>query len=362
MASDAEEQLRIVILAPPLSVVGGHSVQAFRLLSALAGLGVHAEVLEFPPEPDTAALRITQKIGGIRTIANIAAVQARLVRRIRSFDIVHIFGAAYWSMLWLPLPSIMVAKLAKRPAILNFHDGRAEEMLERMPWCAPAFRLADCVVAPSQYLVDVFQRHGIHAETVFNSVEPERFRFRERSDLRPVFLHNRGFEELYNVPCMLRAFGLVQEQRPDARLLLPHDGPLRSELEALVRDLGLRDVEFLGEVSAERMRNLYDEADIFWMSPNIDNMPLSVLECYASGLPVISTEAGGVPYTVENERTGLLVPLNDHAAMAQAALRLLDDPDLARRLSRAGREEVTKYQPEATAREWVRVYREVGAR
>ncbi len=361
MAAVGAQALRVLVLAPPMSVVGGHSVQAKRLLDALGKQGVEAELLAFPPEAEGVLLRAAQRVTGVRTIANSLTVLWRLARRVRRFDVVHIFSAAYWAMLWIPVPAILVARLLGRPSILNCHDGRAEGMLERWPWTRRLFTLADRVVAPSGYLVGVFRRCSIAAEAVLNSVDAEKFVYRERTSLRPIFLHNRGFEPLYNVACTLRAFAEVQRKHPTARLLAPHDGPLRGELERLADELGLRNVELLGAVSPERMAELYDEADIYWMSPNIDNMPLSVLECYACGLPLISTRVGGVPYIVDDGRTGLLVPPNDHQAMAAAALGLLEDPARALSLARAGRAELAKYLPETVAADWTRIYRELAA-
>jgi phenylacetate-CoA ligase len=150
-------------------------------------------------------------------------------------------------------------------------------------------RFADALVSPSEYLAGVFRSYGLAAECIPNIIDARRFRYRERGPLRPVFLHNRGFEPLYNVACTLRAFAIVQKHYPQASMTLAHDGPGRGGIEQLARELGLRNVSFAGRVSQQRMVELYDEADIFWMSPNIDCMPLSVLESYAAGLPVIAT-------------------------------------------------------------------------
>jgi glycosyltransferase involved in cell wall biosynthesis len=203
---------------------------------------------------------------------------------------------------------------------------------------------------------------GVRAVPIGNTISPEQFRFRERRRPRPVFLHNRGLEKHYNVACCLRAFSLVQEQYPEANLYVAHDGPDRANLEQLSRELKLKHVFFFGAVSQDRMQELYDMADIYLMSPNSDNMPLSVLECFAAGLPVVSTNAGGIPRIVENNRTGLLVPSNDHRAMAEASLRLLREEGLASRLTGNAREECRHYEPSIIARRWVSLYHELSPR
>jgi glycosyltransferase involved in cell wall biosynthesis len=141
--------------------------------------------------------------------------------------------------------------------------------------------------------------------------------------------------------------------------VLAGDGYLRAELEALARELNLRNVEFLGRVEPARMHELYDAADIYLNSPNIDNMPGSIIEAYASGLPVVTTNAGGIPYIVTNGKTGLMVERDDHEAMAGAALRLLEDQQLATLIARAAYDECRKYRWQAVREEWLGLYREL---
>ena len=101
----------------------------------------------------------------------------------------------------------------------------------------------------------------------------------------------------------------------------------------------------------------YADADIYVQTPNVDNMPISVLEAYASGLPVVATAAGGVPAMVTDGETGLLTPLDDHAAIADGVLRLLDDPRLAARLTTRARAQCELYTWPAVRGLWVDAYR-----
>ena len=88
-------------------------------------------------------------------------------------------------------------------------------------------------------------------------------------------------------------------------------------------------------------------------------MPGSLLECFASGLPVVATKAGGIPFVVNDGKTGLLVDLNDHEAMAECAFRLLENPDLVERITQSGRAELEKYSWKNVRREWLNLYREL---
>jgi glycosyltransferase involved in cell wall biosynthesis len=101
--------------------------------------------------------------------------------------------------------------------------------------------------------------------------------------LKPAFLTNRILEPLYNVGCVLRAFAIVQKRYPEASLTIAHDGPSRSGLERLARDLNLRNTRFVGRVPHEKIPELYDAADIYMTSPNVDCMPGSSSNAFAPG-------------------------------------------------------------------------------
>jgi glycosyltransferase involved in cell wall biosynthesis len=246
--------------------------------------------------------------------------------------------------------------------VLNYRSGEAEDHLRRSRAAVPAMRrLADAIVVPSGYLVDVFAQFGLRARSVFNFVELERILYRRRDALAgadaPHFFSNRNLEPMYNVACTLRAFARVQAEVPGARLTVAGDGAERARLEALAVSLGLRHVEFVGRVRPEAMPALYDAADVYLNSPDIDNMPNSVIEAYAAGLPVVTTDAGGIPYIVRDGETGLMVKRGDDAALAAAALRLLREPGLATRLADAARREcLEKYSWSAVSHAWADVY------
>jgi glycosyltransferase involved in cell wall biosynthesis len=350
------KRIRVLLIAPSFDIVGGQAVQASRLLAELQK-SADIEIGFLPVNPrGPGFIGALQKVKYVRTLVTSALYGIQLLSRICKYDILHIFTPGYFAFLLAPAPAILLAKLLGKKVILNYRDGRAEDHLNKSKLAVRIMRRVDVIVAPSNFLVEVFAKFGLPARSIPNIVDLRRFRFRERIRPKPKFLHNRGLEPLYNAPCTIRAFALVQQRYPEASLTIAHDGPVRKQLEALVADLGLQHVSFVGRVSQEQTPEIYDGADIYVMSPNIDNMPASVLECYAAGLPVISTRVGGVPYILDHERTGLLVERDDHQAIASAAFRLLEEPGLAARLTRSGHEECRKYAPAVVANHWLELY------
>src|SRR5213080_1081476 len=336
----ADRPLRVCIVAPSLDILGGQAVQAARLRQGLRRLrGVVVGFVPINPRL-RGLLHLLQRVRYLRTVVTSLRYVWSLLTALTEYDIVHVFSASYFSFVLAPTPAVLLGKWYGKRVILNYRSGEAEDHLRRWRRTAiPLIRLADALVVPSGYLVDVFARVGLRARAIANVVDFDQFRFRERRPLRPVFLSNRNFEAHYNIACVLRAFARIQRRYPDARLLVAGDGKERGALERLAHQLNLRNAEFLGRVRPDRMPSLYDAADVYLNAPDIDNMPGSILEAFASGLPVVTTDAGGIPYMVRDGETGLIVPRGNHEGIAAAAIRLLQDASLSERLVGSAREE-----------------------
>ena len=363
MSTDTKKnrvKLGVLIVAPSLDILGGQSRQAVRLREGLER-EPELEVGFLPHNPRLpCVLRSLQRIKYVRTIVTTLYYVALLLWRVRKYDIIHIFCASYYSYSLSAIPALAISRLYGKKSILNYRSGEAEDHLETWRTAVPTIRWAGEVVVPSGYLVDVFARYGLRARAIHNIVELDRFTYRERRPLRPVFLTSRLLEPLYNVPCVLRAFAIIQEAYPEARLTIAADGFLRQDLETLARDLKLRNAEFIGFVKFEDMPALYDAADIYLSATSIDNMPSSLTESMACGLNVVTTDGGGaIPYIMTNEVTGLIVNRDDHKALAAAAIRLLEDNDFALKLVRNAHESTRKFTWPHIRDQWLDLYREL---
>jgi L-malate glycosyltransferase len=351
-------RIRLLLVAPALRILGGQAVQANYLLDHLSREPMFdvSFVAHNPRLPGP--LKLLQSIKYVRTIVTSIFYCINLLIQVPKHDIVHVFSASYLSFLLAPTPAILIARLFGKKVVLNYRSGEAEDHLRSWPRTAvPILKLADELIVPSQYLVDVFAKFGLRASAVPNIINEDRFRFRERRPLLPIFFSNRNLYPLYNVACILRAFAKIQQRFPEAKLIIAGGGSQRASLEALARELKLQNVEFRGRVAPSKMNELYDEAHIFLNSSNIDNMPGSILEAFACGMPVVSTSAGGIRCIVSHGSTGLLVPRNDHEAMASLAIRLLESPELAESIARNAYEECSaSYTWPAVRNAWLAVY------
>ncbi|MGD1077521.1 MAG: glycosyltransferase [Candidatus Sulfotelmatobacter sp.] len=355
----SDRPLRVTIVAGSLRYVGGQSVQADLLLRHWqSDSEVQAELVPIDP-PFPRGLKWVEGIPGLRTLVREPLYVLALWRGLKGADIAHIFSASYWSFLLAPVPAWLVARLRKKEVLLHYHSGEARDHLRRFRTSRPMLGRMDMLVVPSGYLVDVFKEFGLKAEVVPNMVDLSQFGFRARIPLRPYLVCTRGFHPYYRVDLVVQAFAQVQKVFPEARLDLAGGGPLERQIRDLVHQLKLSGVRFLGVVSRAEIGRIYDEADIFVNASSLDNMPVSVLEAFASGTPVVSTAPEGMRYLVDHERTGLLSPPGAAAPLAENILRLLRNGELSSRLAASAYEESSRYRWTAVRERWLAVYRKL---
>jgi len=347
--------MRIALVAASPDIVGGQSVQAQALAQGLRDEGHDVAFTpidpRFPP-----SLRWLRAVPYARTVVN-EAIYLSSLGRLQHADVVHIFSASYYSFLLSVVPALVAAHWLGKPVVLNYHSGEADDHLGRWgvlvhPW----LRRADRIVVPSEYLRGVFARHGYTAHVVRNTVNTAHFYYRERIPPGLRLISTRNLDAYYRVDNTIKAFAIVKAHVPTATLTIAGDGRQRDELRRLVDSLDVDGVRFVGSVAPADMPALLDQADLFLNSSTLDNQPVSVLEAFAAGLPVVSTPTGDIGSLVRHGDTGLLVPPDDPGAMARAVLRLLDDPDLARRLARNARRTVDSFSWPGVRRQWADVY------
>lgn len=350
--------VRIAVVGPLPPPFGGIANQTRQLAELLRGEGAEVELVQsnraYSPE----------WVSGVRVVRAIFRLVPYLVRLWRAAgraDLLHVMANSGRSWHLFAVPAIWIAKLRRVPAVVNYRGGEAESFLARSaPIVRATLAQASALAVPSRFLHEIFMRHGVPSEIVPNIIDSSRFRPAEVTADRPRQPHvviARNLEAIYDISTGLRAFRQVVLAMPDARLTVAGSGPERSTLEALARELGISHaVRFPGQIDRDAMAELYRSATVALNPARIDNMPNFVLEALASGLPVISTRVGGVPYIVKDGVTALLVDAGDAEAMAAAVIRVIRDGDLAATLVAAGLEEVRAYVWSNVRDRWAAVY------
>ncbi|MFZ3273978.1 MAG: glycosyltransferase family 4 protein, partial [Lutibacter sp.] len=171
----------------------------------------------------------------------------------------------------------------------------------------------------------------------------------------PKLLWVRAFDKIYNPSLAIKVLLILKKNYENASLCMvgpDKDGSL-NQTKALATQLGLANsVTFTGVLPKEQWHHLSENYDIFINTTNIDNMPVSVVEAMALGFPVVSTNAGGLPYLIENEVDGLLIPVNDENKMAEAIEFLLSNAEKAAEMSINAREKANKFDGSVIKADW----------
>lgn len=350
---------RIAVVAPDLSILGGQGVQALALIERLRADGYPVDFVPVNPAFPS-SLSWLRRLPVVRTMAN-QALYLPSLRRLRDADVVHAYSASYWSFLLAPMPAMVAARRMGKRIVLNYHSGEAADHLER--WGAlvhPMLKLADEIVVPSVYLQQVFMRYGYRTRVIRNIIDTAAFPFRARNPLRPRWLSIRNLQRHYRVDVVIRAFALFRQRCPEATLVVGGYGPEEARLKALARSLGADGIKFVGRVEPARIPALFDAADVFVNAAEIDNQPVSILEAFAAGLPVVSTGTGDITTMLRGGNAGVLVPCGNPGALADAVERLIADPSRTTRLVRHAHDELRQYSWDAVSDGWHAAY--TGAR
>lgn len=210
-------------------------------------------------------------------------------------------------------------------------------------------------IAPSMYLYQDFEKLGFPVDYIPNNIEMKIYHFKKRVQVTPRMLYVRSMQKLYNPQMAVRVLDLLAKKYDDAFLCMvgpDKDGSLE-ETKKLAEDLGLSDkVKFTGALSKPDWIKLSVDYDIFINTTNFDNHPVSVIEAMALGLPVVTTNVGGVPFLVDDEENGLLVPPNQVDEFVKAVERLIETPELAERIAKNARQKVEAYDWETVKFQW----------
>lgn len=257
-----------------------------------------------------------------------------------------------------------IAKRTGQRLVMVTHGGNLPAFARRHPgWVKRVFTQADRIIAPSSYLKNELAWLGYDIDVIPNMLELSHYPFQPRARLKPHILWMRAFHEIYNPELALRVFARLIEEFPQGRLTMA--GPDKGLLKAtrrLAEERGLAGrVDFPGFLDLQAKLAAGRKHDIYLNTNEIDNTPVSVLEMAAMGLPIVATTVGGIPYMLTDGENALLTPADDDLAMAEAVRRLLTDPQLAAKLSCAGRALAEGYAWENVRHRWETVFREMFA-
>ncbi|CAM3615235.1 glycosyl transferase, group 1 family protein [Flavobacterium saliperosum S13] len=261
---------------------------------------------------------------------------------------------------WFAFLVSQLCRVLNKHYIPILHGGNLPNRLQNNPTlCRMVFGHAYRNVAPSHYLLEAFRRFGF-TNLVFipNTIEIDRYPYLERKEFRPKLLWVRAFDQIYNPKMAVTVLNELQKRYPDAQLCMV--GPDRDGSMEHCKDYALENkvtVRFTGRLPKEAWIALAAEYDIFINTTHFDNTPVSVMEAMALGLPVVTTNVGGIPFLLKDREEALLVDDGDGEGMVKAICTLMENPVLTQRLVQNARRKAESWDWEVVKGLWADLFR-----
>jgi len=307
--------------------------------------------------------RVVFSNGSFARVTTGFRLRARIVRILRELqiEVVHLHGALAPT---LGLVAQDAAAELDIPVVATFHSWFRRSIgcrVFRRPLQARLSRIA-ASIAVSEPVIVAHSRYFTNEWVVIpNGINIEKFHPVPRNgngaahDPKLLFLGR--LDPRNGLGTMLDAMPAILRRRPDARLVVAGDGPLRGYYEERARPLGDK-VQFLGKVNGERPQ-LYGTADLYVCPTSKASFGITLLEAMACGTPIVGSDIIGFRELIDRGAEAVLVPVDDAQAWAEATVALLDDPEKRREMGAAGRAKATQFAWPQVADQVFAVYQRV---
>jgi glycosyltransferase involved in cell wall biosynthesis len=257
---------------------------------------------------------------------------------------------------WYAFFISQLCRLLRLKYIPKLHGGNLPNRINRSKFFSDfIFKNAHVNVAPSNYLYEAFYKKG-YTNLIYipNTIEVNLYTQSLKEYDAPRLLWVRSFAEIYNPIMAIKVFIRVKQLFPNARICMV--GPIKdksySKTLRFVKNNNI-EVLFTGKLSKEEWIELSKEYNIFINTTHFDNTPISVIEAMALGLPIISTNVGGIPYLLDHNTNALLINDNDAEDMTNQIIRLMKEPKLAKKLAENGKELIKDFDWDIVKNQWI---------
>jgi glycosyltransferase involved in cell wall biosynthesis len=259
---------------------------------------------------------------------------------------------------WFALIVSQMCRVLKVKYIAKLHGGDLPKRLAKNPlFCDMIFYNAFKISAPSDYLLNAFyDRYSQNLEYIPNTIEVEKYTFSKRPFLIPRLFWVRSFSTIYNPKMAIKVLSDLKIQYPDAVLCMvgPDKENLIDDCKSYAKELNV-EVKFTGKLSKEEWTALSKEYNVFINTTHFDNTPISVIEAMALGMPIISTNVGGIPFLINDKESGLLVNDNDSQAMIDAVKLIFNEEELRNKIIANARKKVEEFDWNVVKHKWFEI-------
>jgi len=252
-----------------------------------------------------------------------------------------------------------ISRWHRKPYILNLSGGDLENRLINSKSFKTILYYSTLNISPSRFIFEKLQQHNFQSLYIPNYLNLDLYPYYRRTSFSPKILWVRSFHKIYNPEMAIEVLKLVKKKYSNCNLCMV--GPFKDDSIVHVRALSKKYklnsyLDLTGKISKKKIIEISKDFDFFINTTNLDNLPISVLEAMALGLPIISTNVGGLPFFL-NEANSILVNKNDSVAMANAIIKIIEAPQFGTGLSESARETVKEsHNKKIIIRKWSKIF------
>lgn len=336
---------KVAIVGPLAPPAGGMANLTFKLSEAISQQDIVVDIIQ---TNSPYKFKVIEKLKGIRAIFRLFPYILSLYKKTKSADVVHIMANSGWSWYLFSVPAILISKLNGKPIVVNYHGGNAESFFANSwRWVDKSLQHIHCLIVPSKFLNTVFGGYGRDSIIIPNALDTALFT-KKNKEFNKNNLHlivTRNLEKIYGIHIIIKSFKIIVDKYPNTQLSIAGSGPDLEALKEQVKECKLsNNVIFTGRLDTNEIASLYQRADIMLNASTIDNAPSSLLEALACGIPVVTSDVGGIPDMLSHEYDALLVKKNDVLDISKQVFRLIDDQELRESLVDNGLNTVRKFE------------------
>jgi glycosyltransferase involved in cell wall biosynthesis len=260
------------------------------------------------------------------------------------------------SLVWELISSSLI-KMSKKKVIMTIHGGGVPDRIRRKPKIhLDLFKKANAITCPSDFIINALREFNIDSVLIENSIRIQNYEFLNKKNIQPVIFWMRSLEYVYNPEMAVMVINELKNTYNYRNVKLYIGGPdtgSKGLVLELIKKYDLKhNIELVGFVNMKGKIYFANQCDVYICTNRIDNAPVSFIEMMAFGLPIVTTNVGGILHLVTDNETALVVADEDYKAMAQRIDYLITHPDIAGKLTKNGRRFAQKFSEEAVFMKW----------
>ena len=258
------------------------------------------------------------------------------------------------SYIWQEIASRLLKLLSKK-VVLVIRGGGIPDLIDRYPHkYLRTLQRVDLVICPSTFISSRLVKHRINNIVIENPLDLSKYPFHSKENFALNLLWMRTLEPLYNPVMAMEVAKILKEKNLPFSLYIAgqNNGQLKELIELQKKYQLEKEVTFCGFINHEQKLEMVRKCDLYICTNNVDNAPVSFIEMMSLGVPIVSTNVGGIPHFITDNKNGFLVNVNDARTMADKLLEIHLCPSIGKTFAENGFEFSRKFSEKSVLEKW----------